>query len=221
MITLRKPLAAVAAAFMALSLSVAPSFATSTDTVGDIKEKKSVANIGMSCTGTLIAPGWVLTAAHCFDGKGPTQLARQGYLTIGNTLDGTTVHYSEVFDNPHKDPVRGDTLDAALVKLDKMVDVEPIPLATEEPQRGDHLIALGWSRAVFNDHTTRLPGVSAYVMYNSPKGPRSLYRVEEGSTIGHGDSGGPMLNDKGEIVGVIVSGGGGCHPALWYPVAGK
>lgn len=74
---------------------------------------------------------------------------------------------------------------------------------------------------MLHDHTTRLPGVRAYVVYNSPKDPRILYRTEEGSTVGHGDSGGPMLNDKGEIVGVIATGGGHVTSRYGIPSLGQ
>jgi secreted trypsin-like serine protease len=78
--------------FGALALSAAPAQAIVGGTDVPPGELRAVANIyvgaAFGCTGTLIAPGWVMTAAHCG--------SLTGVATMG-TLPGTTPVPAEAF----------------------------------------------------------------------------------------------------------------------------
>jgi len=96
---------------------------------------------------------------------------------------------------------------AAILKIDRDWDlaalavwrpnVEPLPLATQPPQPGERLTIAGygngWFRAVSGQCT----------QYVSPGGNHPFEMIELSAPARNGDSGGPILNDRGEIAGVL------------------
>ena len=103
--------------------------------------------------------------------------------------------------------------DLAVVQLERLPgSVAALPLAGKSPEPGDQV------------HSVGNPGASdALWVYNWGK-VRQVYHlrrrfptaglveakvVETQSPLNHGDSGGPMVNDRGELVGVNQSGIGG------------
>lgn len=76
-------------------------------------------------------------------------------------------------------------------------DVVPLPLATQPPQLGERLTIAGygsgWFRAVSGQCT----------QYVSPGGNNPFEMIELSAPARNGDSGGPILNDRGEIAGVL------------------
>jgi hypothetical protein len=76
-------------------------------------------------------------------------------------------------------------------------NVTPLPLATQPPRPGERLTIAGygsgWFRAVSGQCT----------QYVSPGGNHPFEMIELSAPARNGDSGGPILNDRGEIAGVL------------------
>jgi len=109
------------------------------------------------------------------------------------------------------------TADIALIQLNRLPpDVDSIPFAKEEPAPGDNL------------HSVGNPGASDALWVYTPGQVRGVHNskwesigsdltvtshdarvIEATSPTNHGDSGGPCVNDRGELVGITQGGASG------------
>jgi S1-C subfamily serine protease len=102
---------------------------------------------------------------------------------------------------------RNRAADVALLQLDRVpAKARTVPLATARPHPGENLHVIGSSG--FNDNVLwRYTHGNVRDVYqkqwNAENGPHSGRVIEMEAPINHGDSGGPVLNDKGELIGVV------------------
>lgn len=82
-------------------------------------------------------------------------------------------------------------------------NVEPVPLATYAPRRGEVLTIAGYGGGTYRAAAGRC------TQYVAPGPNRPLEMVELGTPARQGDSGGPILNARGELAGVLFGTGGG------------
>ncbi|MFE7547739.1 RICIN domain-containing protein [Streptomyces gardneri] len=157
-----------------------------------------------ACTGTLVDRFWVLTAASCLAVTPGTTVAagKPALRTTATLSDGRTVAVTEVAPRADRD--------AALVRLATPVTgIAAAPLATAAPATGTELTAAGFGRTKtrwvpdkLHTGTFTLDSATSTTLAVTGKG---------GDAICKGDTGGPLLNASGQIVGVNSrSWQGGC-----------
>ncbi|MFF3979622.1 S1 family peptidase [Streptomyces sp. NPDC055808] len=148
-----------------------------------------------ACSGALVDPQWVLTAASCFvvDGKATQACAPavKTTVTVGRTDLNTTagIVIDAAYVVPHADR------DIAMVKLAKSVTgITPVKVATRAPTASDKVIAAGFGRT----KTEWVPDKTHSAAFTvGGVGDKTVDpHGSADAVICQGDAGGPALRDN-------------------------
>ncbi|MEU7185791.1 trypsin-like serine protease [Streptomyces sp. NPDC045369] len=153
-----------------------------------------------TCTGTAVAPQWILTASHCFYEQAQPVADKRISFRVGN-LDmrkGTTVR-------PLPGKRVGSTADMMLVKVPKM-NIPTARLATTGVRVGQTVRQYGWGATCTDDENAcQSPALKQSDLrivrpddrrckgYTAPGGPDFCMEKVTGIPAG-GDSGGPVMS---------------------------
>ena len=140
-----------------------------------------------SCTGALVGNNLVLTAAHCVEG--------QGKFTVGFT--GREVRQARLLDKSYIG-------DVAILELTESAPPQypTLSMATEPMRVGDIGVMVGHPKDQYYEFGGWI--VSTIKSFTSDKGWASFW-----GHSGGGASGGPLINHRGEIVGVLTASSAG------------
>jgi hypothetical protein len=148
--------------------------------------------------GLLIERGLVLTSQHVVaDAKTLAAMLYEPRRTSYTPMDGGLSRY--LFENHSAivkaELVAGDgTSDLALVRIDADTSRYPtLPIAREPVKPGDRVLALGHPQETVWSFTQ---GVVGAIQQGA---------IQHDAAISHGSSGGPLLNTRGEVVGINIA----------------
>jgi hypothetical protein len=199
-------------------------------------------NSAAACTGSVVAPTFVVTAAHCFLGDG-TRVTDVVVATGVHDLTqvasgvGQVIHATQVQLDPDYDPSTAHH-DAAVVTLASPTAAPAVPIATADEINalgpGTALTIAGWGTTIGGDDTSAPRQLqTAQVQLQSgqycqatlgklePFDPQLFLCTDTPNHVSgtcHGDSGGPLLwtapSGASELVGLTDWGFDECTPAI-------
>ncbi|HEX3781396.1 MAG TPA: trypsin-like serine protease [Pseudonocardiaceae bacterium] len=151
---------------------------------------------GFECSGTVVAPSWVLTAGHCANKGGMS--VRVGSLDLGGGKQ-VTVDQEQVSPNS----------DLALLHLASPVKVPAVELATADPKVGAINEIYGWGMTAPGSGPAQVLKVAKVKVtsldcVDAAQGSAICSTGTNGSAY-NGDSGGPEMA-AGQEVGVCSTG---------------
>lgn len=162
------------------------------------------------CSGTLLAPDILVTAAHCTHDYSPSQL-------LFRTSDGSTTHrVYQHYTHPSYDFDCPGTADLSLVQLATSTESARVAqLATHAPTTNEHLLYAGYGYATSPDQPGQVSSVIAPgTLHCARNRPSAIlqwsiinYAPDQPHTC-RGDSGGAVLRATGsngtpELAGVV------------------
>lgn len=150
-------------------------------------------------SGFLIAPDFILTAFHVFETYEEYFFDERLRIEVsigGKTIEGFIPDRRFFFGKSGPDLI--------LIKLKERVAIDPIPFASALPEFGDPLYVVGYAMSSFR-HFVLIQKYRGIIEDESSRGNGFRHIITEPS-VASGNSGGPLLDKDGKVVGVITTG---------------